>query len=274
MRLPGWVVLVTVLGTLLLTVTVGQIPLSEGLLQGLPFSTTASSTEPAPLPKQEFIEITGGCDTQYGGTCVVARSAPSHTASVVARLRTGMVLKVAETIHAEDETWYRIAFDEWIRYPERIGTTWYIGSTSVRVWKEYAEETLDPVPHGSTTKRIVVDRSDETLTAYDGATIVMKTAISTGLDLTPTPRGTFTVYKKTPSRYMQGPLPGISDQYYDLPGVPWNLYFTYQGGVLHGAYWHDKFGQAWSHGCVNLSPADAKKLYDFTPVGTPVIVQD
>ena len=73
---------------------------------------------------------------------------------------------------------------------------------------------------------------------------------------------------------MQGPLPGISDQYYDLPGVPWNLYFTEQGAVIHGAYWHDHFGERWSHGCVNLPAEVAHKLYEWADLGTPVIVQD
>ena len=63
---------------------------------------------------------------------------------------------------------------------------------------------------------------------------------------------------------MQGPLPGIpGNQYYDLPGVPWNLYFTQEGAVIHGAYWHDSFGSRYSHGCVNLAPEDARKLYGW-----------
>ena len=73
---------------------------------------------------------------------------------------------------------------------------------------------------------------------------------------------------------MQGPLLGVSDQYYDLPGVPWDLYFTEQGGAIHGAYWHDKFGKRWSHGCVNLPLEEAKKLYEWADVGTPVVVRD
>jgi lipoprotein-anchoring transpeptidase ErfK/SrfK len=112
------------------------------------------------------------------------------------------------------------------------------------------------------------------LYAYDGDTLYMQEAISTGLELTPTPRGVFTVYRMTPSRYMQGPIPGISDQYFDLPGVPWNLYFTPEGAVIHGAYWHDRFGSPWSHGCVNLPPEKAKKLYAWAEIGTKVVVQD
>jgi lipoprotein-anchoring transpeptidase ErfK/SrfK len=83
------------------------------------------------------------------------------------------------------------------------------------------------------------------------------------------------VYKKTPSRYMQGPLPSIPGyQYYDLPGVPWNLYFTPEGAVIHGAYWHTSFGSPYSHGCVNLWPNDARTLYMWADLGTTVVVED
>jgi lipoprotein-anchoring transpeptidase ErfK/SrfK len=126
----------------------------------------------------------------------------------------------------------------------------------------------------TTEKRIVVNLSEEMLYAYDGDVLFMQEPISTGLNITPTPLGTFTVYAMTPSRYMQGPLPGVSDQVYDLPGVPWNLYFTTDGAVIHGAYWHNKFGQPWSHGCVNLPPDKAKELYLWSDIGMKVTVEN
>jgi lipoprotein-anchoring transpeptidase ErfK/SrfK len=74
---------------------------------------------------------------------------------------------------------------------------------------------------------------------------------------------------------MQGPLPNLSDrQIYDLPGVPWNLYFTQGGAVIHGAYWHDSFGSVYSHGCVNLPVSVAQVLYIWADLGTKVIVED
>ena len=112
------------------------------------------------------------------------------------------------------------------------------------------------------------------LYAYDGEILFMTEPISTGLNLTPTPRGTFTIFKMTPSRFMQGPIPDVSDQIYDLPGVPWNLYFTEDGAVIHGAYWHDHFGKRWSHGCVNLPPQKAKELYFWADIGISVNVKN
>ena len=55
---------------------------------------------------------------------------------------------------------------------------------------------------------------------------------------------------------------GKADYYY-LEDVPWIMYFN-KDMALHGAYWHDRFGYQHSHGCVNLSPLDAKWLFDWT----------
>jgi lipoprotein-anchoring transpeptidase ErfK/SrfK len=186
-----------------------------------------------------------------------------------------MVLKVNGKVEHDGHTWYKIVFDELLRYPERVVGDWYVASDFVTVLYDEGIRTLWDEEPATTTKRIVVDRSEQTLSAYEDDTLFMTTKISTGLELTPTPRGTFTIFRKTPSRYMQGPLPSLIDQqYYDLPGVPWNLYFTHEGAVIHGAYWHNSFGHTYSHGCVNLPPDEAQKLYAWADLGTKVIVQD
>jgi len=249
-------------------------------------ASVASST-----PEQEavnYIEVTDSCGPHYEDECLNVRSGPGSTFPAVEKLRTGVVLAVATTTVTDPDgiEWYRIVFNEWVRYPGRIGKDWYVAEPYVRGFTDSGlQEQEAPLPallHQageqfgfiSEEKRIVIDRSEQKLYAYEGDTLFLETAISTGLDLTPPPRGMFTVYRKTPSRYMQGPLPGISDQYYDLPGVPWNLYFTQEGGAIHGAYWHAEFGKQWSHGCVNLPLERARTLYEWTPLGTSVLVQD
>jgi hypothetical protein len=66
---------------------------------------------------------------------------------------------------------------------------------------------------------------------------------------------------------MEGGTVGID--YFDLPGVPWVCYFT--GGIaLHGTYWHNDYGRQRSHGCVNLTPENARWLYLWTePTAEP-----
>lgn len=241
-----------------------------------PESQVAAADVAVPPVLYEFIEVVGGCGPDYtGGKCVALHSGPGEEYRILMRLRLGVVLKVEKKEIVNGFTWYKIAqHDEWLRYPERVAGEWYVPETNVRVFLDEGSRDLVSAGNAPSTKLILVDRSDQMLYAYDGDTLYTQLSISTGIELTPTPRGTFTVYRKTPGRYMQGPLPGISEKYYDLPGVPWNLYFTEQGGVIHGAYWHDKFGQRWSSGCVNLPLVGARIMYEWADVGTQVIIRD
>jgi len=256
------------------------------VIMGLSFSTLkapttqkVSSTQNSTTTSEvsfQYIEIINGCGPYYDITpCVNMRSAPDVKAPIVERLRTGVVLKVENsTVQENNRAWYKIIFDKDIMYPERVTGDWYVAvdSSSVRSLENIGDEEVTK-DTATTTKHIVVDLSQEILYAYDGDKLFMQEAISTGLDYTPTPIGTFEVFKKTPSRFMQGPIPDVSTQVYDLPGVPWNLYFTEGGSVIHGAYWHDHFGKPWSHGCVNLPPQKAKELYLWAPVGIKVTVK-
>ena len=233
-----------------------------------------ATVRPSVPDRYDYVEVVGGCGPYYeGGECVRTYSGAGEEYRKVDRLRKGVVLKVEPVLVGLRE-WYRIVFDEPVRYPERLARVQYVPSENVRRFYGDGIRELGPRGAASTTKEIIVDRSTQKLYAYDGDELFMEATISTGLQITPTPRGNFTVYKKTPTRYMQGPLPGVSDQYYDLPGVPWNLYFTREGGVIHGAYWHDKFGRTWSHGCVNVPLSEAQKLYEWADVGTHVLVRD
>jgi len=234
--------------------------------------STPPVTEPVKEAQYQYIEVENSCGPYYQEECTNMRAGPSTEYEPVLKLRNGMILKTAGIVTDEfGEEWYKVAQDEEIRYPERITSGWYVYANLVRAFNDTGSHSLD-ANTATTTKRIIVDTEHEMLYAYDGDILFMQESISTGLDDTPTPHGTFTVYYKTPSRYMQGPIPGVSSQEYDLPGVPWNLYFTKDGAVIHGAYWHDKFGQQWSHGCVNLPPEKAKRLYYWADLGTAVVI--
>lgn len=240
----------------------------------------SSSDESIILPIEkvlfEYVEVVDGCGAHFEGECLNVRSGPGIEYDVVAQLRTNIVLKVGGLVERDGTEWYKIIFDEWLRYPDRVKGDWYVSAEFVRVLRDEGDKTIWEHDYSTTSKKeILVDRGEQKLYAYENGELYMQADISTGLALTPTPRGTFTVYKKTPSRYMQGPLPNLpSDQYYDLPGVPWNLYFTEGGAVIHGAYWHKSFGIPYSHGCVNVLPSEAHTLYTWAELGTTVIVKD
>ncbi len=272
--------------TLMLGVLYGLMMWGVSLLQTSPSLNVADLLSPPQEVKDvatttspsvqlfQYIEVVDGCGSYFEGPCVNMRSGPGIDHPVVARLRNGVVLKVDDVVTHDGQDWYKIGFDGYIHYPERVTGDWYVAREHVRLFTDEGDKQLSKETPATSTKRIVIDLSEQMLYAYDGDIVFMKEPVSSGLKETPTPRGIFSVYKKTPSRYMQGPIPEVSDQYFDLPGVPWNLYFTYGGAVIHGAYWHDYFGKRWSHGCVNLSPEKAKELYLWADVGISVVVRD
>jgi lipoprotein-anchoring transpeptidase ErfK/SrfK len=118
-------------------------------------------------------------------------------------------------------------------------------------------------------KAIVVTISQQMLWAYKGDQVVLSSYVSTGRTGFDTPLGSFAVVDKLPSQTMEGVIGG---EYYNVPDVPWVLYFTNSGHALHGTYWHNNFGTPMSHGCVNLPMDVAAWLYDWAPLGTPVLV--
>ncbi len=61
---------------------------------------------------------------------------------------------------------------------------------------------------------------------------------------------------------------------YTVDDVPHVMYFNYDAEALHGAYWHNNFGNRMSHGCVNLPLDMAQFLFGWAPLGTIVWVYD
>lgn len=120
--------------------------------------------------------------------------------------------------------------------------------------------------HARRGKWIEVVIAEQRLTAWENGRAVMSTLVSTGAQHTPTPRGTFRIYRKYAKQRMRGPD-------YDLPNVPYVMYFRHGGYALHGAYWHTDFGRPRSHGCVNLPIHAAAWLYRWAPRGTIVVIR-
>ena len=61
---------------------------------------------------------------------------------------------------------------------------------------------------------------------------------------------------------------GDAKKQYAVADVPWTMY--YDGSyAVHTSYWHDGFGGVRSHGCINLSPRDARLLYSWSSPDVP-----
>jgi len=120
------------------------------------------------------------------------------------------------------------------------------------------------IPSGA--KWVHLDLRQQMLTAYEGDELVYATLVSAGRHAGTTQPGRFRVFRKLVYTTMTSSA--SPDDTYLVEGVRWVQYF--HGGVaLHMAYWHDRFGTPMSHGCVNLSPADSRWLFDWSPGAVP-----
>ncbi|PLX25809.1 hypothetical protein C0580_01385 [Candidatus Parcubacteria bacterium] len=116
-------------------------------------------------------------------------------------------------------------------------------------------------------KLIKVDLDTQNLSYYFDGKLMDSFAISSGLASMPTPEGEFEILAKVPVKHYGG-----AD--FDYPNTKWNLHFTTQKYryYIHGAYWHDNFGQPMSHGCVNVDYEHMGELYWWAQLGTKVVI--
>jgi lipoprotein-anchoring transpeptidase ErfK/SrfK len=121
-------------------------------------------------------------------------------------------------------------------------------------------------------KWIEVDLTAKRLYAYENTTQVRTYLVSAGAPATPTVTGQFAIYSKYVSQTMSG---GNADgSRYVQPDVPYVNYF-YRDYAIHGNYWRplSYFGNInSSHGCVGLTTSDSAWIYNWAPIGTPVII--
>jgi len=160
------------------------------------------------------------------------------------------------------EKWYRV-YDDLTGYPYNINPL-HVRPVPL---EDFAPINPD-IPFEK--KRIEVDLTMQTLTAYEYDKQVRKTLIASGLPNGPrgadglstkTPQGEFHILDKMPAKHMgNGNLFADVDDY-ELPGVPWTSFFTTKGHAFHGTYWHENFGTPMSHGCINMHTDEAKWLF-------------
>ena len=194
----------------------------------------------------------------------VVRPVSTHTQPAYGRryvthhaLQRYQVVQVYDTAQAAGIPWYMIAPDEWVP-----------GTALGLVFPRHA-----PPPGVSSDRWIEVNLFEQTLAAYDHGTLRFATLVSSGHAPFWTQPGLFQIYKKLQTTQMRGAFANDRSDYYQLEDVPWTMYYD-KTRALHGAYWHDMFGYPTSHGCVNLSIADAHWLYEWGRVGDWVYVWD
>ena|GEM_PF-27150 len=137
------------------------------------------------------------------------------------------------------------------------------------------EDDLIPIHPEVLDKRVVVDVTYQTLVCLEGDQEVYFCRVSTGakynasgevVDNWSTPIGEHTISRKFISLQMSGGTTGAG---YDLPGIGWVTIFANGGVALHSTVWHNNFGDAMSHGCVNMLPEDAKWVFRWSLPNVP-----
>jgi lipoprotein-anchoring transpeptidase ErfK/SrfK len=134
----------------------------------------------------------------------------------------------------------------------------------------------------------VVSLSHQWLYAYEDGRLAFDHAVETGRPELPTPTGSFSILEKSRDVVFTSPWPKDSPHYYEPTPINYAMLFKEGGFFLHDAPWHVQFGPgsnvphqlpdgSWetgSHGCVGMPIPDAKRLYEWLPVGTPVIIRN
>jgi len=176
---------------------------------------------------------------------VAVRDAPAFDAKKLREVARREVVVVHET----RDGFARIGVDEWIAL-SRLS----VARTSRRP---------DGVGAGETW--IDVDLDQQVLIAYQGDTPIYATLVSTGVGRS-TPTGMYRIEKKLAKTRMRNPDVALGR--WDVPDVPFSMGFR-KHYAMHGAYWHDSFGKKRSHGCVNLTPRDARRVFELSAPHVP-----
>jgi hypothetical protein len=185
---------------------------------------------------------------------------------------------------ATDESWPRLAWVGLTGHNEKRGSRTFWETREEGVWIDARGAAIAapdgppaPVPHGSW---IEVAALQGWLVAWQGDTAVYATMISAGKlgaakhdpehephqPPATTPLGTFRIREKLVTTTLQSDLDDGTD--FIHADVPWSQRF-FDKYLLHTAYWHDRWGEGHSGGCVNLSPADAKWLFGWSEPHVP-----
>ena len=175
-----------------------------------------------------------------------------------------------DQIKTDDQgrTWYRVNK----RYS--YGDIFWAAAEAFRPLKQ---DDMEPIHPEAEEKRIIINLNYQSLSCFEGEREVHYCRISSGakfdaegnpVDKWSTPLGPHPIWRKAVSLHMSG---GTTGGGYDLPGIGWVTVFVANGVAIHSTYWHNNFGVAMSHGCVNVRPDDARWIFRWT---SPVVPYD
>lgn len=169
----------------------------------------------------------------------------------------------ASAVLSDGKMWYALLDD-------KFEQQYFAPAEHIRLIPDDELAPLSPnIPEAD--KRIEVRLNDQLVMAYEKERLVFATRAATGGRLRSgtytTPVGDYITFHKRPTRHMAAG--DLASNGFDLPGVPWVIYFKENGTSFHGTYWHNDYGRPRSHGCINLTPQASKWLYRWTTPSVP-----
>jgi lipoprotein-anchoring transpeptidase ErfK/SrfK len=144
--------------------------------------------------------------------------------------------------------------------------------------------TADECGHQpSAGKAITISLTYQEMVMYDNGCEVNATPVTTGRPSAPTNVGNWEVFQKLSPCLMHSPWPPGSALWYPDTVVQWAMQFQSGGYFIHDAYWealssygpgseYETWNDTASRGCVQTPTAIMGWLYNWTPLGTPVII--
>lgn len=204
-----------------------------------------------------------GSDVPSGSTgvpfaWVVEKTARIYGAASTAQPTSESLVEFMKVDVLEEKTSLGTAFT-------RIGEKKWVKSSDLR--HPVVTATPSEIDVANHERWVDVDLSTQTLLVMEGDAPVYATLVSTGRGkqgaYNATPIGTYRVWAKLTSANMDNLEDENANRYYRMETVPWVQFFS-KGVALHGAFWHHSFGHVRSHGCVNLAPRDAEKVFYMT----------
>lgn len=189
------------------------------------------------------------------------------------RIRQGGWLPSSAVVTLEAHTSFHGALLEGRPLPRwlgRAGDTVALDDPSADRSRELAPPSGEVLAQvGQDERWVYVERDAQVLVAYRGRTPLMITLISTGRRGVETTPGFHRIRRRT--RATPEDVERWERDWRSMPDLPFALYIT-ATQAIHGAVWHDAFGERRSQGCINLSLGDARWVYEYTDETTRVFV--
>ncbi len=240
-------------------------------------ATVVLQSTPTVMPTLA-INWSAEASTIYSVGVANIRSIPYTSGAILNTVAAGQSLTAYGTVNGEilsaGAVWYRVsALDS---APE------YIYSELVN--------TTPPAPVDNSTgvgKVIKVNLTTQHIDAYDNGVLIHDNLISSGQPGLLTPTGTFQIISKLHPTTFYSPWPSTSPYYYAPLNINYALGFQGTLLFLHDATWRgtdfgpgtqvphtatDGTQMTGSHGCVEMSVTNSEWFYNWTPIGTPLII--